>query len=195
MTEAELRARIADPSRHARLGPTGSDDALDLMPERRIDAAVLVPIILRAEPAILLTVRSATLSSHAGQVCFPGGRMEFGETAEQAALREAAEEVGLDPRLPSLLGILPEHRTGTGYHVTPVLALLTPPFTLTPDPSEVAEIFEYPLAALLGPGGVQRHRAEFRGRMREYWVWPHERHHIWGATATMLRNLAMLLQD
>ncbi len=195
MTEAELRARIADPARHARLQPTGSDDALDLMPARRIDAAVLVPIILRAEPAILLTLRSATLSSHPGQVSFPGGRMEPGETPEQAAIREAAEEVGLDPRLPSLLGVLPEHRTGTGYHVIPVLALLTPPFALTPDPAEVAEIFEYPLAALLRPGGVQRHRAEFRGRMREYWVWPHDRHHIWGATAAMLRNLAILLAD
>lgn len=195
MTEAELRARIADPARHARLAPTGSDDAQDLMPERRIDAAVLVPIILRAEPAILLTLRSATLSSHPGQVSFPGGRMEPGETAEQAALREAAEEVGLDPRLPRLLGTLPEHRTGTGYHVTPVMALITPPFTLTPDPAEVAEIFEYPLAGLLHPGAPQRHSRDFRGRRREYWVWPHERHHIWGATAAMLRNLAMLLRD
>ncbi|MBR0656872.1 CoA pyrophosphatase [Roseomonas arctica] len=165
------------------------------MPERRIDAAVLVPIILRAEPEILLTLRAATLSSHAGQVSFPGGRIEPGETPEQAALREAAEEVGLDPRLPSVLGALPEHRTVTGYHVTPVLALIEPPFTLTPDPAEVAEIFAYPLAELLRPGAVQRQSAAFRGRTREYWVWPHDRHLIWGATAAMLRNLAILLAD
>jgi 8-oxo-dGTP pyrophosphatase MutT (NUDIX family) len=195
VTEAELRRRIADPERRARLAPTGTDDAVDLMPERRIDAAVLVPIIFRAEPTILLTLRASTLSSHAGQVSFAGGRMEDGETPEQAALREAAEEVGLDPSLPILLGVLPEHRTITGYHVTPVLALLTPPFSLTPDPAEVAEIFEYPLARLLQPGGAELHRRELRGRTREYWVWPHETHHIWGATAAMLRNLALLLAN
>jgi len=195
VTEAELRRRIADPARRGRLSPTGSDDAADLMPERRVEAAVLVPIILREEPAILLTLRATTLSSHAGQVSFPGGRIEAGETAQQAALREAAEEVGLDPRLPLLLGALPEHRTGTGYHVTPIIALIEPPFTLTPDPAEVAEIFEYPLAALLRPGAVQRQQAEFLGRSRSYWVWPHERHLIWGATAAILRNLAILLAD
>src|SRR5688572_28246902 len=102
------------------------------MPERRTAAAVLVPILLHDEPTILLTLRAAAMSSHAGQVSFPGGRIEAGETPEAAALREAAEEVGLDPRLPELLGRLPEHRTCTGFHVTPVVALIPVPLTLTP---------------------------------------------------------------
>lgn len=186
---------MADPARRGRVAPTGSDDALDLMPERRTAAAVLVPILLHDEPTILLTLRAAAMSSHAGQVSFPGGRIEAGETPEAAALREAAEEVGLDPRLPELLGRLPEHRTGTGFHVTPVVGLVPVPLTLTPEPAEVAETFEYPLQALLRPGLAQRQTREFMGRTREFWVVPHERHYIWGATAAILVNLSRLLRD
>jgi 8-oxo-dGTP pyrophosphatase MutT (NUDIX family) len=195
LSPAEIAARLADPARRDRVAPTGSDDALDLMPERRTAAAVLVPILLRDEPTILLTLRAAAMSSHAGQVSFPGGRIEAGETPEAAALREAAEEVGLDPRLPELLGRLPEHRTGTGFHVTPVVALVPVPLTLTPEPAEVAETFEYPLETLLRPGQAQRQKREFKGRMREFWVVPHERHYIWGATAAILVNLSRLLRD
>ena len=157
---------------------------------------MLVPIVLHeGAPAILLTLRSGHLSSHAGQVSFPGGRIEAGETPEAAALREAAEEVGLDPRLPEIVGRLPDHLTGTGYRMTPVVALLRPPLNLAHDPNEVEEPFELPLAVVLDPASPQRHRAERGGRMREFWVWPHERHFIWGATAAVLVNLARLLRD
>jgi 8-oxo-dGTP pyrophosphatase MutT (NUDIX family) len=196
-TRAELAARLADPERLALAGPTAFDDAEGALRESAPvrDAAVLVPIIWHdAAPSILLTLRAANLASHAGQVAFPGGRIERGETAEAAALREAAEEVGLDPRLPQVAGHLPPHLTGTGYRVTPVVAFLAPPLTLTPDPGEVAAIFEMPLATLLDPDAPERRRTEWRGRMRDYWVWPHPEHLIWGATATMLLSLARVLR-
>lgn len=191
-----VAARLADPERLARAAPTGSDDAEGLEPGALREAAVLVPIVWHAAaPSVLLTLRAADLSSHAGQVAFPGGRIEPGETAEAAALREAAEEVGLDPRLPVPVGELPMHLTGTGFRVTPVVAFLDPPLTLTPDPSEVAAIFELPLATVLDPAAPQRRQAEWRGRLRDYWVWPHPEHLIWGATAAMLVNLAKVLRD
>ena len=197
LSRAEFSARLADPERLALASPAASDDAEARMasgaPMR--DAAVLVPIIWHdTSPSILLTLRAANLAAHAGQVAFPGGRIERGETAEAAALREAAEEVGLDPRLPQVAGQLPHHVTGTGYRVTPVVAFLAPPLTLTPQPGEVAAIFEMPLATLFAPGAPERQRAEWRGRMREYWVWPHPEHLIWGATATMLLSLAKVLR-
>ncbi len=197
LTRAEFLARLADPERLALASPTASDDAEARMasgvPMR--DAAVLVPIIWHdTSPSILLTLRAANLAAHAGQVAFPGGRIERGETAEAAALREAAEEVGLDPSLPQVAGQLPHHVTGTGYRVTPVVAFLAPPLTLTPQPGEVAAIFEMPLATLFDPGAPERQRAEWRGRMRDYWVWPHPEHLIWGATATMLLSLAKVLR-
>jgi 8-oxo-dGTP pyrophosphatase MutT (NUDIX family) len=197
LTRAEFLARLVDPERLALASPTASDDAEARMasgaPMR--DAAVLVPIIWHdTSPSILLTLRAANLAAHAGQVAFPGGRIERGETAEAAALREAAEEVGLDPSLPQVAGQLPQHVTGTGYRVTPVVAFLAPPLTLTPQPGEVAAIFEMPLATLFDPGAPERQRAEWRGRMRDYWVWPHPEHLIWGATATMLLSLAKVLR-
>ncbi len=191
-----LRARLADPALIPRDRPSPDED-LDRAARsggRFIEAAVLVPLVLRADPTVLLTLRSARLNSHAGQVAFPGGRMEAGETAEQAALREAEEEVGLDPGLPDIVGRLPDILTGTGYLVTPVVALLRPPFDLRSDPGEVAEAFEYPLAQLLDPAAPERRQQEFRGRMREFWVWPHERHYIWGATASMLVTLSAVLR-
>ncbi len=160
-------------------------------------AAVLVPILLHAAPrapAVLLTLRAAALSSHAGQVALPGGRIEPGETPEAAAVREAAEEVGLDPRLPAIIGRLPEYSTGSGFHVTPVVALLGPPLNVAPDPAEVAEIFEYDLAQLLDPALPEARSIHSRGRDRPYWVWPHKRHLIWGTTAAILRELALVLR-
>jgi 8-oxo-dGTP pyrophosphatase MutT (NUDIX family) len=194
---AWLRARLADPDSLPRDRPSPEDD-LDRVARtggRIVPAAVLVPLVLHPDPTILLTLRSARLNSHAGQVSFPGGRMEEGESPEQAALREAEEEVGLDPVLPEILGRLPPLLTGTGYRVTPVVALLRPPFDLRHDPGEVEEPFEYPLARLLDPAAPERRRQEFRGRVREFWVWPHERHYIWGATASMLVTLAAVLRD
>lgn len=196
MTPAAIVERLADPAALARLSRSFSDDAeMVSQPGRVVPAAVLVPIVSHPEePSVLLTLRSPRLSSHAGQVSFPGGRMEPGETPEAAAVREAAEEVGLDPRLPELIGRLPEHLTGTGYHVTPVVALLPAPLVLTPDPAEVAEAFELPLSTVLDPAAPERRSGEFRGRRREFWVWPHERHYIWGATAAILVNLARVLR-
>ncbi|WP_426959296.1 CoA pyrophosphatase [Muricoccus radiodurans] len=195
LTAADIEPRLTDPARLARLAPSESDEVWRVAPGTNRQAAVLVPIILYDEPAVLLTQRAATLSAHAGQVAFPGGRIEAGETPEAAALREAAEEVGLDPRLPRLIGRLPEHLTGTGFHVTPVMALLDPPLALTPDPAEVAEVFEYPVARLLDPAAPERRSGVFRGVARQFWAWPHETQTIWGATAAILRNLAIALRD
>ncbi|TCZ64479.1 CoA pyrophosphatase [Roseicella aquatilis] len=193
MTPGEITARLADPAALARIGQIRPNDA-ETAAERLTPAAVLVPIVLHAAPTILLTLRAAKMSSHAGQVSFPGGRIEAGETPEAAAVREAAEEVGLDPRLPELLGRLPDHHTGTGFHITPVVALVPPPLNLVPDPREVEEPFELPLSVVLDPGAPERRRAEWKGHMREFWVWPHERHYIWGATAAILVNLAKVLR-
>lgn len=196
VSRAEIAARLQDAERLARIAPTSFDDAESraALPTLR-EAAVLVPIIWHAAgPSILLTLRAETLAAHAGQVAFPGGRIEPGESAEAAALREAAEEVGLDPRLPEVAGQLPQHLTGTGYRVTPIVAVVSSPLTLTPDPGEVAAIFELPLATVLDPAAPERRRAEFRGRMREFWVWPHPEHLIWGATAAMLVTLARALR-
>jgi len=197
-TRAEIAARLIDPERLSRARIDASDAALiaGLPASKLREAAVLVPIVWHdAEPSILLTRRSEELNSHAGQVAFPGGRLEPGETAEAAALREAAEEIGLDPRLPVIAGELPAYVTGTGFRVTPVVAFLDPPLTLTPDPREVAEIFELPLATVLDPAGPGRQKREVRGQMREYWVWPHPQFFVWGATAAMLVNLAAVLRD
>jgi 8-oxo-dGTP pyrophosphatase MutT (NUDIX family) len=198
LSEAELRARLADPARLSLAAPSASDDAERARAAapggRLIHAAVLVPILARERPSVLLTLRSGGLAAHAGQVAFPGGRIEPGESPEQAALREAAEEVGLDPRTPALIARLPAHLTGTGYSVTPVVATLDGPDAWLADPAEVAEVFEYPLATILDAQAPRRERAVLLGREREYWVWPHERHFIWGATAAILVNLARVLR-
>jgi mutator protein MutT len=185
---------MADPAAHALVHATQFNDSDGFRPELIKLAAVLVPIVLHPRPTILLTLRAAKMSAHAGQVSFPGGRIEAGETPEAAAVREAAEEVGLDPRLPELLGRLPEHHTGTGFHITPVVALVPPPLNLVADPREVEEPFELPLSVILDPAAPERRTAEWKGRTRTFWVWPHERHYIWGATAAILVNLAKVLR-
>ncbi|WP_424812913.1 NUDIX hydrolase [Roseococcus sp. YIM B11640] len=195
MTAEELSARLSRPGLFAGLPAIPRDD-LALPPGAVIKpAAVLVALVLREEePGVLLTQRASHLSNHAGQVSFPGGRIELGETPEQAAVREAHEEVALDPSLPRILGRMPKYLTGTGFEITPVIASLRPGFHLAPDPSEVASAFELPLSTLLDPLAPRRERAEFRGRMREFWVWPHGEHYIWGATAAILVNLANALR-
>lgn len=193
LSAAEVERRLTDKARLAALPPVLREDAEEIGPTAR-RSAVLVPVILHDLPTVLLTLRASALSAHAGQVAFPGGRIEDGETPEAAALREAAEEVGLDPRLPRIAGRLPELLTGTGFHVVPVIALLDPPVILTPAPDEVAEVFEYPLSRLLDPDAPLRETATFRGRERTFWVWPHDRHRVWGATAAMLRSLVLALR-
>jgi 8-oxo-dGTP pyrophosphatase MutT (NUDIX family) len=194
-----IRARLtADPTvapAEAIAMPATSDDAADLMTATPIPAAVLVLIVHGEEPGILLTKRTSTLAKHAGQVAFPGGRIDPGDASiEAAALREAYEEVGLPPDQPEVLGRLPDYLTGTGFRISPVLAVLPRPVVLQANPHEVEAIFTLPLETLLDPAAPERRRAEFRGRMREFWVWPHEHHYIWGATAAILVHLATRLR-
>jgi 8-oxo-dGTP pyrophosphatase MutT (NUDIX family) len=193
----DLRERLlSDPAPAEAIAfPAASDDAADLIDGPLRPAAVLVPLITGPEPGVLLTLRAATLRSHAGQVAFPGGRIEADDTSpEHAALREAQEEVGLDPARVELAGRLPDYVTGTGFHVTPVLALLPPDLPLVPNPDEVAAIFTLPLSVVLDPAAPERRTRAFRGRERRFWVWPHEQHYIWGATAAILVNLAVRLR-
>lgn len=158
-------------------------------------AAVLVPIVLAEPTGILLTKRSAQLARHAGQVSFPGGRIEPANSSPAAAaLREAAEELAIDPGRVALLGRLPDHATGTGFRITPVVGLLPAGLDLQPAKGEVDAVFEFPLATLLDPRVPLRRRAWRDGRVREFWVWPHAEHEIWGATAAILLRLAELLR-
>ena len=190
-----LRRRLGVSAAEAMGVPTTSDDAENLTVGPLIPAAVLVGIVGGPAPGVLLTRRAAHLARHAGQVAFPGGRMDPGDvSAEAAALREAHEEVGLDPAIPELAGRLPEHLTGTGFRITPILAFLPSGLELVPQEDEVASIFILPLSTLLDPTAPQRQRNEFRGRQREFWVWPHPEHYIWGATASILVSLAGRLQ-
>lgn len=153
-------------------------------------AAVLVGIIEhRHGPHILLTRRADHLGTHSGQVAFPGGKIEPGESAAQAAIREAEEEVGLAPAHVDVAGYLDVYETGTGFRIVPVVAFVKPGFTLTISPDEVAEAFEVPLDFLMDPGNHERHSAVWRGRRREYYAMPYNGHYIWGATAGMLKNM------
>jgi len=194
-----IRARLAaDPATapaEAIGAPVTADDVADLIKPPLIPAAVLVPIVHGVEPGVLLTKRTSHLKAHAGQVAFPGGRIEPGDASpEAAALREAQEEIGLAPEVPEVLGRLPDYVTGTGYRITPILSLLPDGIALVPSPDEVEAIFTLPLHVLLDPAAPQRKLAEFRGRKREFWVWPHEEHYVWGATAAILVHLAHRLR-
>lgn len=154
-------------------------------------AAVLFPIVLReSAPTVLLTQRTAHLKDHAGQISFPGGRIEPEDVSEcHAALREAEEEIGLASSCVEVVGFLPEYRTSTGFRVTPVVGFVTPPFAVRPDPFEVAEVFEVPLAFLLDPANHQQHEIHWRGKLRQYYAMPYGDYFIWGATAGMIMSL------
>nr|MBP7568144.1 CoA pyrophosphatase [Burkholderiaceae bacterium] len=157
-------------------------------------AAVLVPIVQRAQPTVLLTVRTAHLSSHSGQIAFPGGKTDDTDPdAAFTALREADEEVGLKPAFAEVIGTLPTYVTGTAFVITPVIALVRPGFELQPNEYEVADAFEVPLSFLMDPANHHRHAIEFEGVRREWFSMPFvdggRERFIWGATAGMLRNL------
>ena len=160
-------------------------------------AAVLIALVARPEGlSMLLTRRTAHLTDHAGQISFPGGRAEPEDaSAVETALRETEEEIGLARHHIDILGSLPDYVTGTGYRVTPVVGLVQPPFSLLPDPNEVAEIFEVPLAFLMDGGNHQRRSVSLApGQSRSFYTMPYDRFFIWGATAGMLRNLFHFLR-
>ncbi|HRA79565.1 MAG TPA: CoA pyrophosphatase [Burkholderiaceae bacterium] len=193
-----LRSRFARPPAWE---PEQTDDRFRIDQSDPRDAAVLVPIVAHAAgTTVLLTQRTLHLRHHSGQVAFPGGRVEAGDPSPvDAALREAHEEVGLAPSRVEVIGRLPEYLTGTGFRVTPVVGLILPGFEPRPDPTEVAQVFEVPLAFLMDPRHHQRRSVRMDAGERLFFAMPYrapgavDEHFIWGATAAMLRNLYRLL--
>jgi len=164
----------------------------DLLPGGRLrEAAVLVPIMNHAAGlSIVLTQRTQHLAAHAGQIAFPGGGIDPGdETPLAAALRETEEEIGLPADRVRVIGRLDTYITRTGYRVEPFVGLIEPPVALTPEPGEVADIFEVPLAFILGDRMPERHSRRYQGKTRHFYVFPYGERYIWGATAGMLKNL------
>src|SRR5688572_810571 len=194
------RARIVE--RLGKLPPIESLFTADDLEQQKANAerpmraaAVLVLVVNHpGAPSVVLTQRTRHLADHAGQISFPGGRCaEEDCTAERTALREAEEEVGVDPSRVDILGCLPEYHTSTGFNVTPFVGWIEPPVAFRPDPQEVEEVFEVPLAFLLDPGNHRYESAFFKGRMRHYWAMPYGHRFIWGATAGMLVTLQRVL--
>ena len=185
-----LRAAIARPCAQ----PLLPGDLADEDGSATVDAAVLIAVTDRAEPGIILTVRREHLRTHAGQIAFPGGRLDKGEDAVTAALREAKEEVELDPGSVEIIATLETYRTITGYSVTPVIGVVPPDLALQPHDLEVADVFEAPLFYLVDPANHRRESAVFRGLERYYYVIDWNGRRIWGATAAMLINLSRRLQ-
>lgn len=207
MTPEDIVARFAAaPPPGRRRSPTGPADPVrirgdhDLNPELRPDgplraAAVLVPLIARPESVcVLLTRRTVHLRAHAGQISFPGGMIDPGDVGpEDAALREAQEEVGLPRDRVRLVGRLDTYLTRTGFEVIPVVGLVRPDFDPVPDPFEVAEVFEVPLSFLIDPANRRRESRIYAGAERFFYAMPWNDYYIWGATAGMLVNLSELL--
>lgn len=163
-----------------------------------VHASVLIPIVMRDSPTVLLTERTLHLSSHSGQIAFPGGKADANDAdATATALREAYEEVGLDAEYVQVLGELPQYTTGSAFVITPVVALVKTGFTLVRNPFEVADIFEVPLDFLMNPANHHRHTMEWEGSQREWLSMPYDdqfkQRFIWGATAGILRNFYRLL--
>jgi 8-oxo-dGTP pyrophosphatase MutT (NUDIX family) len=174
--------------------PPLTGDVSESADEPLVAAAVLAAVTDTADPGLLLTVRRENLRTHAGQIAFPGGRIEVGESAGEAAKREAFEELGLEPRVVDVIGSLDPYRTVTGFRVTPILAVVPGGLDLRPQEAEVADWFEAPLAILLDPAHQIMRTSVFAGRERHYWeiMWNGRR--IWGATAAMIVNLSRRLR-
>jgi 8-oxo-dGTP pyrophosphatase MutT (NUDIX family) len=186
----QLRSMLAKPASE----PPIVGDLPELRARATTAAAVLIAVTERKEPGLLLTVRREDMRTHAGQIAFPGGRVDPGEDAVSAALREAQEELGLEPSLAEPVGSLDEYRTVTGYVITPVVAAVPPDLPLYPHEHEVADWFEAPLAYLLDPAKQRLETAVFAGRERSYWQIEWNGRRIWGATAAMLVNLSRRLR-
>jgi 8-oxo-dGTP pyrophosphatase MutT (NUDIX family) len=190
--DTAVPAALTDPDAPLWKGDHNLEPAMRAMADMRPirPAAVLIPVVDRPEPTVLLTLRTEQLSSHAGQIAFPGGRIDPEDVSPQAAaLREAQEEIGLDGRFIEPLGYLDLYLSGTGYRIVPTVARVDPGFHLTINPAEVADTFEVPLAFVMGPENHQRHSREWRGMMRSYYAMPFGDRYIWGVTAGILRNL------
>jgi 8-oxo-dGTP pyrophosphatase MutT (NUDIX family) len=185
-----LRASLSLDARDGLL----AGDLVEGAPDAGHEAAVLVALTDRPEPGVLLTVRREHMRTHAGQVSFPGGRLDPGEDAFAAALREAHEEIGLPPGQVELWGSADRYRTVTGYCVTPVVGLVPPDLPLAPHEHEVADWFEAPLSFLLDPANQQRMSADYQGRTRHYYQIDWQGRRIWGATAAMLVNLTRRME-
>ena len=191
MTLAErLRQALASPAAE----PLIEGDLLEERSRADVPAAVLIAVTDRAEPGVILTVRREHLRTHAGQIAFPGGRLDPGEDAVAAALREANEEILLDPGAVELVGTIEDYRTVTGFIVTPVLAVVPPDLPLEPHEHEVAAWFEAPLDFLLDPANQHSRTALFQGRTRHYYEISWEERRIWGVTAAIIVNLSRRLQ-
>ena len=194
LTPQALRERFAAPppwEPEVRSEPMFTDRAV-------AHASVLLPIVMRERPMLVLTERTTHLSTHSGQVAFPGGkRDDTDRDAAHTALREAQEEIGLDPSQVEVIGALPTYTTGTRFIITPVVALVAPGHALTLNAFEVADAFEVPLDFLMNPAHHHRHQIEFEGMRREWFSMPYmdgsTERFVWGATAGMLRNLYRFL--
>lgn len=196
--EADIRARAGlRLLQEAPLAPVRGDDdmnaAAPMIPVGIAPkpAAVLVPLVLRQpEITVLLTQRTNHMKSHAGQVAFPGGRVDDTDLGVvDAALREAEEETGLHRSFVEPIGFLDKYMTVTAYHIVPVVALVRPGFTISPQESEVSAVFEVPLSFLMSPENHEKHSREWQGKTRYYYAMPWQERYIWGATAGMIRNL------
>jgi 8-oxo-dGTP pyrophosphatase MutT (NUDIX family) len=173
-------------------GDPGNDRMLQIIAQERPirPAAVLIPIVDHAEPTVLLTQRAAHLNDHAGQISFPGGKIDATDASPlDAALREAEEEIGLTREFIDPIGYLDLYATGFGFRILPTLARIKPGFELRINETEVDDAFEVPLAFLMNPGNHQLHAKEFRGMERHYYAMPFAERYIWGATAGILRVL------